>query len=387
MQKLCFVGLMIIGGIFFTSKIIFAQSNEPRVQAVLFYSPTCPHCHTVINELLIPMNKEYGEKLQVVGIDITTPAGQKLYDTAVAHYQITADRIGVPTLIIGKTVLVGSGEIPEQFPSLVKDYLAGKGIGWPDIPGLSELIAAQATTPTPTATMPAPLTPAPTFTAVAITMPTTTPTATPAKQETPPSAPIIGQNDLPLTEEEAPPADPLGLGLGTIILLGISGAWLYASWQMIRHYAQLSHHTAIDHMGLIPILSVVGLAVASYLAYVEISHVKAICGPIGACNVVQASPYAKILGIPVAILGMANYIAIIILWGGQKFLKLPLAHLAMLGLIILTYSGTIFSIYLTLLELVVIQAVCAWCMSSAIISTMLMLWVIISITKNKPDRP
>ncbi len=385
MKKLYLIGLMIIGGIFFTSQIIFAQSNEPRVQAVLFYSPTCPHCHVVINELLIPMNKEYGEKLQVVGIDITTPDGQKLYDTAVAHYQITADRIGVPTLIIGKTVLVGSGEIPEQFPSLVKNYLAGRGIGWPDIPGLSELIAAQAP-PTPTAT-PAPLTPAPTFTAVAITMPTRTPTTTIIKQETPPSAPIIGQNDLPLTEEETPPADPLGLGLGTIILLGISGAWLYATWQMMRHYTRLFHYVAIDPMGLIPILSVVGLVVAGYLAYVEISHVKAVCGPIGACNVVQASPYAKIFGMPVAILGMVNYIAIIILWGGQKFLKPPLAHLAMLGLIILTYSGTIFSIYLTLLELVVIQAVCAWCMSSAVISAMLMLWVIISATKNKPDRP
>jgi len=366
MKKLYLVSLMIIGGLFLTSPIVVAQTHEARVQAVLFYSPTCPHCHAVINELLIPMNNEYGEKLQVVGIDITTPDGQRLYQTAITRYQISDDRHGVPTLIIGETVLVGSVEIPEQFPPLVKNYLAEQGIGWPDIPGLSEVIAAQPTT-----------TAAPTEVAISSTL-----TATPVKQETPSSALLIEQNDL---AEELPPADPLGLGLGTIILFGICAAWLYASWQIIRHYAQLFHHvTVIDPRGIIPMLAFVGLAVASYLAFVEINQVKAVCGPIGACNVVQASPYAKIGGIPMAVWGMVNYIVIIILWGGQKFLKPPLAHLAILTLIALTYSGTVFSIYLTLLELVVIQAVCAWCMSSAIISTILMLLAII-FAKNNSD--
>jgi len=42
--------------------------------------------------------------------------------------------------------------------------------------------------------------------------------------------------------------------------------------------------------------------------------------------------------------------------------------------------GTIFSIYLTCLELLVIHAVCAWCLSSAVITTVLMLLVAIPIT-------
>jgi uncharacterized membrane protein len=38
-------------------------------------------------------------------------------------------------------------------------------------------------------------------------------------------------------------------------------------------------------------------------------------------------------------------------------------------------AGLLFSIYLTWLELFVIQAVCAWCLSSAVITTVLLLIV------------
>ncbi len=51
--------------------------------------------------------------------------------------------------------------------------------------------------------------------------------------------------------------------------------------------------------------------------------------------------------------------------------------LALLGL---TLFGLLFSIYLTMLELFVIHAVCAWCLGSAVISTLLMLLVVLPIT-------
>ena len=130
--------------------MITAQSNdEPVVQAVLFYSPTCYHCHYVITEVIIPMVDEYGEQLQILGVDTTQAGGQQLYQAAIERYQIPQARRGVPTLVIGETVLVGSGEIPEQFPKIVETALTDGGIAWPDIPNLAQLIQTQVN-PSPT---------------------------------------------------------------------------------------------------------------------------------------------------------------------------------------------------------------------------------------------
>ena len=116
---------------------------DPVVRAVLFYSPTCGHCHAVITETLTPMIEQYAGKLEIVGIDISVEQGAALYQDTIQAFQIPEDRLGVPTLIIGETVLVGALEIPEQFPGMVEAGLAAGGIDWPQVPGLAELMAAE----------------------------------------------------------------------------------------------------------------------------------------------------------------------------------------------------------------------------------------------------
>jgi uncharacterized membrane protein len=127
---------------------------------------------------------------------------------------------------------------------------------------------------------------------------------------------------------------------------------------------------------------VLGLVVAAYLAYVETNQVKAVCGPVGECNIVQTSEYARILGIPVAVLGVLNYLAIGVLWAGQTYLARRWANLSGLGLLGLTFFGVLFSIYLTCLELFVIHAICAWCLCSAIV-TMLTMFLVAGSMKGK----
>lgn len=104
------------------------------VRAVLFYSPTCPHCHEVKDTVLPPLMKEYGSQLQIGGADTSTPDGQALYQSAVEYFGI--QNRGVPTLIIGDAVLVGSAEIPTQLPGLIEKGMSSGGIDWPTIPGL-----------------------------------------------------------------------------------------------------------------------------------------------------------------------------------------------------------------------------------------------------------
>ena len=117
------------------------DSKLPVVRAVLFYSPTCPHCHQVINESLPPIIEKYGKQLLIVGIDTSTAQGQELYLAASTAFQVPQERGGVPALYIGDVHLVGSIEIPERLPELIDAGLAQGGIDWPAIPGVDEFIA------------------------------------------------------------------------------------------------------------------------------------------------------------------------------------------------------------------------------------------------------
>jgi uncharacterized membrane protein len=126
---------------------------------------------------------------------------------------------------------------------------------------------------------------------------------------------------------------------------------------------------------LIPVISTVGLGVAGYLAYVETAQVAAVCGPVGDCNTVQQSVYARFFGlVPIGVLGVAGYLGILLAWVlGQTQLN-PLSVYARRILFGMTVIGTIFSIYLTFLEPFVIGATCAWCLTSAVLMTVL-LWL------------
>ena len=357
-----------------------AQDNENAVvRAVLFYSPSCPHCHQVITELLVPMIEEYGPRLEILGVDTTNPRGGQLYQNAIEQFQIPQERRGVPTLIVGETVLVGSGEIPEKFPAMVQNLLAGNGIDWPAIPGFVPEQAA--TPPAPTVTLPA-QTPTP---KIALVSPAQTLTP-PPERTTETISGLVPANPV----AAAPPADPVGMATAFAVLLGMALALVFTLWRVSRRFTHLvkgSDDTlALAKGWAIPALSFVGLVVAGYLAYVEITSVEAVCGPVGNCNLVQSSAYTQIMGIPIAVLGLVNYVGVVGLWLVQKYGREPLPHSAAVGLLGLTIFGTIFSVYLTLLEIFVIHAVCTWCLTSALITTMLMLLVVKPVTDSPSVR-
>ncbi len=70
----------------------YAQSDSPVVRAVLFYSPTCPHCHLVINETILPMIEKYGDQLQIIAIDVTQQQGQTLFLSAIQKFNLDSGR-------------------------------------------------------------------------------------------------------------------------------------------------------------------------------------------------------------------------------------------------------------------------------------------------------
>lgn len=119
-----------------------AQDDGPIVYGVLFYSPTCPHCAVVLEETLPELQEEFGPQLQLLLINTAVPQGGALLQSAYEYLQVPDNRWGVPTMIIGGDVLVGSGEIPALSSSLIRTGLGAGGLELPGVPGLREAYEA-----------------------------------------------------------------------------------------------------------------------------------------------------------------------------------------------------------------------------------------------------
>lgn len=102
-------------------------------------------------------------------------------------------------------------------------------------------------------------------------------------------------------------------------------------------------------------VAIAGAAVAGYLTWSHYADAGVLCVAGSACEEVQSSEYAFLAGVPVAALGLAAYGTILALLAWDQ----PLARL---GAATLALVGLLFSLYLLAVQLVVIDAVCAWCL-------------------------
>ena len=116
----------------------------------------------------------------------------------------------------------------------------------------------------------------------------------------------------------------------------------------------------------IVLLSLLGIGVATYIAVVEGGGgtPKCVIGG-GGCETVAQSSYSHLAGINVAVIGIAGYVVILLsaLVPGEP---------GRFGGFVAAMIGFGFSAYLTYLELFVIDAVCQWCVASAVLMTVLL---------------
>jgi len=106
------------------------------VRVVYFYANDCPHCIAVIDEVLKPLQAQYGERLQIKMIEITAPDHYELLVRAEEIYGVAPEERGLPTLVVGSRVLIGEDAIREELPCILETCLASEGTEWPAIPGL-----------------------------------------------------------------------------------------------------------------------------------------------------------------------------------------------------------------------------------------------------------
>ena len=322
---------------------------RPVVHALLFWMNGCSSCHYVLDDVLPPLHEKYGDQLEVLRVEIVSLEDTKrLYEIAAA-YGIPREHVQVPFLIVGEHVLIGRGQIPAELPGLIEQYLAQGGVDLPDVlePGVVQ--AAQ-------------------------------PTSYPSG-----CGPEVGCEETAASDETAV-AGPIettasaaqflsnGFWIAIVVMIGMIVALAYTLVRLVggmptRREPRTLH---VWRQWTILGLALLGLGVAGYLAYVETQAVPAACGPIGDCNAVQGSPYARLFGIlPVGVLGVIAYAAILCVWVWGQLGTGRLATYAPRLMLGISVAGVLFSLYLTYLEPFVIGAVCAWCLTSAVIVTAL----------------
>jgi uncharacterized membrane protein len=335
------IALLIIPGGFVSA----AQSDEePVVRGVMFWMDGCPHCHYVIDNILPPLQAEYGSQLDITLVELKSAADADRLYAAGAAMGLTPDEIGVPFLIVGERVMMGSDQIPAELPVLIDLYLAEGGVEWPAIRALEGLLPVSSVRPT---------------VAPAIAEAVEEPAA--EFSESPPIASV--EPDEPVYVD--------GALVAAVVLFIMITALAFVGGMLLLVRGGTIQPPRWDWLWpAVPILALFGMAVAGYLAYIETQAVAAICGPVGDCNTVQTSSYAKLFGIPIGVIGVVAYAAMLAVWVWGRARDHGLPRWLLLAM---TAFGVASSIYLTYLEIFVIRAVCMWCLTSAAIMTALLL--------------
>jgi len=122
------------------------------------------------------------------------------------------------------------------------------------------------------------------------------------------------------------------------------------------------------HRRLILVFGLVGLFVSAYLTYIKINPSSLLCTGVGDCEAVNTSAYSEIRGIPIALFGTLAYAAILVsllLENSSQFFK-EWGPVVVFGLAL---AGTLYSAYLTYIELAVLQKICPYCVTSALAIT------------------
>ena len=313
-------------------KAASTPEQQPVVHAILFWANGCTFCEQTLTTILPPIQDKYQSQLSIRLIELASTSDVDNLYAFGATLGLSKDQIGVPFLLIDRTALVGGDQIKAMLPGLVEKYMTAGGVQYPDFPLVTE------------------------------SLPTGTDFATSEFYLHPSIALAAASTNTGISLAWVVMVFMLAVLIATIILIlrAVNGKPLAD----LRGWADL----------IIPTLALIGLGVSIYLTYVELTHARALCGPVGDCNAVQSSPYAKLFGVlPIGIAGAIGYVAIFAAWLWRRLRTDSIAKIAGPAMCGMALFGTLFSIYLTYLELFVIHAVCIWCLSSAVIITVLML--------------
>jgi uncharacterized membrane protein len=125
---------------------------------------------------------------------------------------------------------------------------------------------------------------------------------------------------------------------------------------------------------VIRVLCVLGIGVAGYLTWTHLADTEPYCGATHSCTDVQNSSYSEVLGIPVSLIGVVGYVVLLMLSLFQNRVNPDIGFYLPVLSFGAALIGVLYSVYLTYLEAFVILAWCYWCVTSALIITVI--WIL-----------
>jgi uncharacterized membrane protein len=131
---------------------------------------------------------------------------------------------------------------------------------------------------------------------------------------------------------------------------------------------------------LASILTIIGFLVSIYMTIYKITSNDSMCIGSGDCKTVNASRYAEVYGIPVAVLGVAGYsaiLAVLLLERKPGFFQQN-GTLLFFGL---SLTGFLFTLYLIFVEVALIRAYCPFCITSQTVMTIIFIISVIRLVR------
>ena len=120
---------------------------------------------------------------------------------------------------------------------------------------------------------------------------------------------------------------------------------------------------------IVAALALAGIFIGLYLTLYKLGIIGELTCSVGSCETVNTSKWAVFLGFPVAAWGVFFYVAVFVLALAGTSERMADARAISVLLALWSTVGLVFSAWLTYLELVVIRAICIWCVVSAVLVT------------------
>jgi len=127
-------------------------------------------------------------------------------------------------------------------------------------------------------------------------------------------------------------------------------------------------------------LTIIGLLVSIYMTIFKITSNENMCIGSKDCSVVNTSRYSEVNGIPVAVIGVGGYAALLaVVWLERKpgFFQQN-GTMIFFGLAL---TGFLFNVYLIFVEVALIKAYCPFCITSQVAMTILFILSIIRLIR------
>jgi len=120
----------------------------------------------------------------------------------------------------------------------------------------------------------------------------------------------------------------------------------------------------------VTLLCLAGVFLSAYLWLYKLGKIGTLACGSGGCETVQLSPYARFMGVEVSLIGLVGYVVLLVIALLSLQPRFAAAGWPVQLLAALSGAAVLFAVYLTYLELFVIHAICRWCVTSAVIITL-----------------